>query len=155
MIDTTFEGDLKLNQTLDGYEVAFEDGLFLSDKTFANAVRISLFGGNEEDSGKVKNRVGWWGNYVDCGDSDRKVVSRFQYATNGTPLTFTKLKEAIAEAKEDLQWLIDSGACDDIQLSASITSSKRIDLKVEIIIDGNTVESSTFAVNWNEVANGV
>lgn len=154
-MESVFEGDLKLENTMDGANVVIENELFCSDKTFSNAVLISLFGGNIDDSGKVENRNGWWGNYVDCGDNERKVISRFQYATNGTPLNVSSAKEAIEAAREDLNWLIESGACDDIILNGSIASPKRFDLSVRISANEKTVFNSVYSVNWEEMKNGL
>jgi hypothetical protein len=51
----TFEGDLLLEDTPDGGDIRIENNLFVSDRSFNTAVYLSLFGGNKDDNGKVKN----------------------------------------------------------------------------------------------------
>lgn len=146
-----FEGDLRLIMSDDGAELAIENGLILPEKGFDTSVLISLFGGNIEDSGKVENKNGWWGNYSLGGE---KIQSRFQAITNGQPLTVASAKEAINAAKLDLNWLISEGVADDIELSGYIAGTKRFELTVMLIKDGTDIYNNKFAVNWEAERNG-
>jgi len=147
-----FEGDLLLTLTEDGGELAIEDGLFMPDKSFATAVLISLFGGNIEDSGKVENRSGWWGNYT--GSTENKIQSRFQAITNGNPLTVATAKEAVNAAKLDLAWVIENGIADEISIKGVIADVKRFELEVILTKDGTDIFKNKYAINWEAQRNG-
>jgi phage gp46-like protein len=129
-----------------------ENGLVMSDKGFNTSVLISLFGGNVEDSGKVENRSGWWGNYT--AQNTEKIQSRFQAVTNGNPLTVANAKEAINAAKLDLDWIVSNGIADEIAINGKIAGVKRLELEITLIKDGADIFSNTYSVNWEAMRNG-
>jgi hypothetical protein len=81
-----FEGDLLLEDTPDGGDIRIEDGLFISDRSFRTVVYLSLFGGNKEDNGRVRNRKTWWGNTLRGISENQKLTSRFQALIHGLPM---------------------------------------------------------------------
>jgi phage gp46-like protein len=147
-----FEGDLLLYDTPDGGEVALESGLFVSDKQFSTAVYLSLFGGNEEDPGKVKNNQEWWGNLLDVSESE-KLKSRFQYIVSGLPMTVKNIKEAETAAQLDLQWFISEKIADEIYIYGQATGKNRFNLTVEIMKDTRSIFKNVYSLQWG-VDNG-
>jgi phage gp46-like protein len=143
-----FEGDLLLEDTVDGGDIQIEDGLFVSDRTFRTAVYLSLFGGNKDDSGKVKNNKTWWGNTLPGTGTNEKLVSRFQAVISGLPMTTKNIGEAEAAARLDLKWIIDEGAAEKIIVSGTAKAHNKFALRVEIKAGGESVYGNTFALFW-------
>jgi phage gp46-like protein len=143
-----FEGDLLLEDTVDGGDIQIEDGLLVPDRTFRTAVYLSLFGGNKEDSGKVKNNKTWWGNTLPGTGANEKLVSRFQAVISGLPMTTKNIGEAEAAARLDLKWTIDEGVAEKIIVSGSAKAHNKFALRVEIKAGGKSVYENTFALFW-------
>jgi phage gp46-like protein len=143
-----FEGDVLLFATVDGGELAIENGLFVSDKQFSSAVYLSLFGGNQDDPGKVKNNKGWWGNCLDSVTINEKIVSRFQSIIIGLPMTIKNIREAEAAAELDLKWFKDEKIADEINVSIKSTGKHEFSLTVEILKDVSNVFENTYALQW-------
>ncbi len=125
-----FSRDVLLELHDDGAELSIEDGLIVPDGGYGTAVLLSLLGGNVEDPGRVANRLGWWGDCIADEEEASRMVSRFQYATNGIPLTPSTTKVAVEAAKLDLAWLIDEGAVDKMEITARLEDAKRLALRV-------------------------
>jgi phage gp46-like protein len=143
-----FEGDLLLEDTPDGGDIQIKDGLFVPDRTFSTAVYLSLFGGNIEDSGKVKNTKTWWGNTLEKTAANERLVSRFQALIAGLPMTTKNINAAEKSARLDLNWIIEEGAADTINVSGSATAHNKFSLRVEIKAGGKSIYENTFAIFW-------
>ncbi|MCL2093826.1 MAG: hypothetical protein FWH12_06490 [Treponema sp.] len=149
----TFEGDLLLFDTVDGGDVAIADGFFISDRALDTAVYLSLFGGNKEDNGKVKNRKTWWGNTLRGVSENQKLVSRFQAIIFGLPMTTKNILDAEEAARLDLEWLISEKLADEIVADGRAVSNKRFDLKIQITSGEKIIFKNTYAVPWKAGSN--
>jgi phage gp46-like protein len=149
-----FEGDLLDRNDVDGGDFVLENGLFVSDVGFNNAVKYSLLGGNKEDSGKIVNNKTWWGNLVDDINENEKLVSRFQNIITGLPMSVKNIREAETAAKLDLQWFKDEGIVDKINISGMATGKNNFVLNVEMLKEGSAVFKNRYALLW-EVKDGV
>jgi phage gp46-like protein len=143
-----FEGDILLYETADGGELKIEDGLFISDKQFSTAVYLSLFGGNKDDSGKIKNNKEWWGNMLNGIYENEKLKSRFQYVITGFPMTVKSIKEAETAAFIDLEWFIKDKIADEINIYGWAAGEKKFNLNVEIKKDIRTLFKNTYFLFW-------
>jgi len=148
-----FEGDVLFVDSPDGGNLVIENGLFACDKSFKTAVLLSLFGGNIDDPAVIESNKEWWGN--DIGDKETALRSRFQFIIAGFPLSTKNLKLAIEAIKIDLQWMIDNGVCDDVQVSGMITDFKSADFTVKIFANSEIADNIEFKVNWEAMRNGV
>jgi phage gp46-like protein len=144
----TFEGDLLLEDTPDGGDIRIENNLFVSDRSFNTAVYLSLFGGNKDDNGKVKNNKTWWGNTLEGTAENEKLVSRFQAIIFGLPMTTKNIQEAESAARIDLKWIIDEGIAEKIIVSGRALSRTKFALYVDIQAGGNSIYEHTFALFW-------
>jgi phage gp46-like protein len=144
----TFEGDLLLEDTPDGGDIRIENDLFVSDRSFNTAVYISIFGGNKDDNGKVKNDKTWWGNTLGDTVENEKLVSRFQAIIFGLPMTTKNIQEAETAAVLDLNWLIKEGAADKIITAGRATGRNRFALTVQIRSGGKSIYENTFSLFW-------
>jgi phage gp46-like protein len=148
MIVQDFQGDLLLQETPDGGEIILENGLFKFDENFSNAVYLSLFGGNKEDNGKVKNNKEWWGNTIEGIEENEKLISRFQNIIYGLPMTVKNIREAEAAAALDLKWFKDEKIIDELNIDGRITGKNNFILVVEMLIDGLKVFGNSYALLW-------
>jgi phage gp46-like protein len=143
-----FEGDLLLAETPDGGEVAIENELFACDRSFNTAVYLSLFGGDKDDNGKVKNSKTWWGNTLDGTQENEKLVSRFQAVISGLPMTAKNIQEAESAASLDLKWITDEGIAEKIKVSGRAVTLSRFALRVDIQSGGKSIYENTFSLFW-------
>jgi phage gp46-like protein len=143
-----FEGDILLYETVDGGEIAIENGLFVPDKQFSSAVYLSFFGGNQDDPGKVKNNKEWWGNKLDSISQSEKLISRFQAIIIGLPMTVKNIKEAETAALLDLKWFKDEKIADEITANIRATGKHKIVLEIEIKKDLNTLFENAYTLQW-------
>jgi phage gp46-like protein len=143
-----FEGDLFLEDTPDGGEIRIENDLFVSDRSFNTAVYLSLFGGNKDDNGKVKNNKTWWGNTLGGTAENEKLVSRFQAIIFGLPMTTKNIQDAETAARLDLKWLVDEGAADKIITAGRAAGRDRFALTVQIRSGGKSIYENTFPLFW-------
>lgn len=150
-----FEGDVLFFNTNDGGEISIIDGLVKGDCSFSTAVYLSLFGGNKEDSGKIKNNLGWWGNYLIGVPEGEKLVSRFQYMINSLPLTAKNLLSAENAAVEDLKWLKDDGIVDEIIVIGRGTEINQANFTYSLSKSGEKIGSGEFGVQWEAGVSGI
>jgi phage gp46-like protein len=143
-----FEGDLLLEDTPDGGDVQIENELFVNDKSFNTAVYLSLFGGNKDDNGKVKNKNTWWGNTLDGVSENEKIISRFQSIIFGLPMSTKNIQEAENAANLDLQWVIDEGIGDAVITTGSALSINKFLLLVNIQAKGESIYKNAFSLFW-------
>jgi phage gp46-like protein len=143
-----FQGDILLYETVDGGEVAVENGLFIADKQFSTAVYISLFGGNKTDAGKVNNKNQFWGNVLSGVSESEKLRSRFQFILMGLPMSVKNIREAEAAAVLDLKWLIDEKIADDVTAYGQAVGKNRFNLTVNILKDKSTIFESVYSLLW-------
>jgi phage gp46-like protein len=143
-----FEGDLLLEDTPDGGDIRIENDLFVSARSFDTAVYLSLFGGNRDDNGRVKNNRTWWGNTLDGTEENEKLVSRFQAIIFGLPMTAKNIQEAETAAGLDLKWLVDEGAADKIIAAGKATGRNGFAITIEILSGGKSIYENTFSLFW-------
>lgn len=148
-----FEGDVLFVDSPDGGDLVLKDGLIECDKSFKTAVFISLFGGNIDDPAVIESSKSWWGNSI--GDKETEVRSRFQFIISGLPLSTKNMKLAAEAIKIDLEWMIESKVCDDIQISGIIADFKTADFTVNILVNNELTDSIEFKVNWEAMRNGI
>jgi phage gp46-like protein len=149
-----FEGDLLLEETLDGGDIRIENDLFVSDRSFNTSVYLSLFGGNKDDTGKIKNNKTWWGNILEGTAENEKLVSRFQAIIFGLPMTTKNIQDAETAATLDLNWLVKEGAADKIIATGRATGRNKFALTVQILSGGNSIHQNTFSLFWKSGLHG-
>lgn len=150
-----FEGDLLLVDTPDGGDILIDEGLFQADSSLETAVYLSLFGGNKEDSGKVKTNKTWWGNTLDETSDEEKLISRFQYIITALPLSVKNIRAAEAAAVLDLQWAINLGIADKIEAEGRIKDKGWFFLEIKILKNADAIFNGNFLTAWTAGAGGV
>lgn len=128
--------DVRIFQQPDGGEIECVAGQITMDDGLASAVFISLFGGNEDDSGDDDGKAKeFWGNKVET-DANKKLRSRTQNLLRSIALTSGNLQLIEDAVALDLQWMLDTKVADFVGASASIPALNWIKLDVKIEIQG-------------------
>ncbi|MCL2381360.1 MAG: hypothetical protein FWC64_07165 [Treponema sp.] len=143
-----FRGDILLYDTPDGGDINITEGLIESDSAFNTAVYLSLFGGNKDDNGRIKNRKTWWGNILRGVNENQRLVSRFQAIVFGLPMTTKNILNAEEAARLDLAWVIGEKIADEILTDGRAITHNRFNLQVKINAKGQTIYDNAFAIYW-------
>lgn len=126
--------DVVLFQTDNGGEIECVAGQITLDEGLFSAVFISLFGGNEDDSGDdVDKSREWWGNKIET-DPTKKIRSRTGSLLRSLPAISGNLGRIEDAVTLDLQWMLDTKLADAVVPAVSIPALNKIkiDLKIEI-----------------------
>ena len=150
-----FEGDVLLTDTEEGGEISIVNGLVMCDRSFTTALYLSLFGGNEEDGGKVDNNKTWWGNRLEGTEDDEKIVSRFQSLIRTLPLTTKNIVLAQEAVLQDLEWMKSESIADEITCNIKSKDNSRIELTVVIKKNNALIDEGNWTVNWEASNNGI
>ena len=128
--------DVLLSHTADDGEVTFTAGQPRMTDGLETAVYVSLFGGNEDDSGlEDGDRRQWWGNLGEL-EPSRRYRSETQHLLRSLPITSANLRAIEDAAGRDLAWLVEGGFATLVFATARIPRINTIDLEVNITVDG-------------------
>ena len=149
------QGDVLLQQTEDGGEITFAQGLVEMIGGLETSVYLSLFGGNEDDDGRVGNPQTWWGNIQET-DPDFRYISETQYLTKALPPSSANLRRIEDAATRDLQWLINKRVASSIIVASSVVVRVTIPrlniMQIQVTIEANGIESNfEFVENWKSL----
>ena len=143
---STQDGDVNLIHQPDGGNILVENGVAEMAGGLGNAVYLSLFGGNDDDSGGANRTNSWWAN-LDELRPDRRYVSELQYLTGSIPALPVNLRRIEDAAYRDLQWIISAGIAASVVVSASIPSLNVVTLGITIRTNGDDINFE-FTENW-------
>ncbi len=119
----------------DGGSIFVENGTIELDSGLEASVVLSLFGGNEEDSGMDGDaRKQWWGNLSET-DPSKQYRSETQRLLAAMPIISGNLRRAEDAADRDLAWMVPSVAT-AVSVSAGMPGVNTIQLDVAVEIDG-------------------
>lgn len=134
------QGDVVLYQSVDDGEIIVEHGIVVMDGGLQTSVYISLFGGNEEDSGGDQDPHSWWGNI----GQTRKYRSETQYLLSALAPSSANLKRVEDAVKRDLAWMVTDKIATDIR--ARVTIPKYNSVKITVNVDN---DEYTYSDNWS------
>lgn len=139
--------DVRLYDTVDGGEIDYQNGQAMLADGLETAAYLSLFGGNEDDSGAEQDDARqWWGNFSETEEASQ-LRSRTQHVIKSMPLTSGNLVKTEDAALADLDWMRNEFAA-DVVVSASIAAPRMLNLAVEIDV-GDSAYVFTFSTPWN------
>ncbi len=139
--------DVRLFQTENGGEIECVNGQIILNDGLETAAYLSLFGGNEEDSGlTATDSLQWWGNVWEQDPAD-KFRGETQFLLRSLPATSGNLRRVEDAANRDLSWLVDRKLARSIEVAASIPALNRILIKPRIVIDDREY-SYVFTQAW-------
>lgn len=128
------QGDVLLFQTPDGGDIEVERGRVAFSGGLGTAAYLSLFGGNEQDSGRADDPLTWWGN-IDESQPERQYRSETQHLLRSIPAIPANLRRLEQAAERDLSWMV-PGVASAVSATASMPGRNRVRLVVSIEADG-------------------
>jgi phage gp46-like protein len=138
--------DVRLFQSDDDGEIEFVAGQPATADGLETAAYLSMFGGNERDSGLTDGEsLQWWAN-VEEPVANRRQRSQVQHLLATIPATPANLRRVEDAAQADLAWMID-------ELDATITAEATmpgidsVSIAVTIVI-GQTTYVFDFQSKW-------
>ena len=140
------QGDVLIQQTNDGGEINIEGSLVEMTGGFETAFYLALFGGNQDDNGTQNSKNNWWGNLTEE-NPDFHYRSQFQYLLKTLVPISGNLIRLENAAKSDLDVFKRQGAVDSLDVNISLVSTRKIEVIVTILADGENIEIK-FIENW-------
>jgi phage gp46-like protein len=142
--------DVKLFHRADGGEIEIRAGQPVMSDGLETAVYLSLFGGNERDSGgEDTQHLEWWGNKSER-DPARRYRSETQHLIRSLPLVPRNLRRIEDAVHRDLAWLIPNTAS-RIVCAVSIPALDTVRIRIDIEIKGQVL---TFEFTESGSTNG-
>jgi phage gp46-like protein len=139
--------DVDLFQAPDGGEITFKNGLAVMSDGLPSAVYLSLFGGNELDSGEEgDDSQQWWGNCEEQAEA-RKYRSRTQYLLRALPAIPANLRQVEDAMVADTAWMLDEFAT-RIECSARLVAPRRVELEVSVSLGDAEPYVFTIPESW-------
>lgn len=136
--------ELHLFQTPDGGEVTIANGKLELSQGVEEAVYLSLFGGNEEDSGREDTEhLQWWGNLTEQ-DPNRRYRSETNHLLRSLPATTGNLRLLEDAAERDLAWMLETGVATSVEVQLRMPAPKRLDFFIDLEVDGRRVPQIHF-----------
>lgn len=131
--------DVNLYEDLGQGEIDVVNGdCVLSLDGLETAVFLSLYGGNDDDSGiQGDDSIQWWGNAEEP-DATRIYRSETQFLLKALPAVPANLRRVEDAAARDLAWMTDTGLADAVIPQATIPAVNKIQLTVSVEIDDET-----------------
>lgn len=127
--------DVLLRHEPDGGNIDYVNGQAVMSDGLETAAYLSLFGGNEQDSGdESDNALQWWGNLTES-DQAHRLRSRTQYLLRNLPLIPSNLKRLEEAAALDLAWFVDAGPASYVGVTVRQTGVNAVEFAISIIID--------------------
>ena len=140
------QGDVLLFQTPDGGNIKVERGRVVFSGGLGTAAYLSLFGGDERDSGRAEDPLTWWGN-IDEDRPERQYRSETQHLLRSIPAIPANLRRLEQAAERDLAWMIPAGVASAVSATANMPGRNRVRLVVSIEADG-APSIFEFFENW-------
>jgi phage gp46-like protein len=132
-----YSGDIAVSITPDGAKMLFISGEPIHDSGLENCVQISLF-----------SRENWWGNSL-IDDLNQRIGSDFEKIR--TIVDRQTINDYTESANRALQWMIDTGLAQKIEVSVTNPKGNYIQTSITIYPPGQDVQQlllTKFGLNW-------
>lgn len=134
--------DVLLRHFADGGDIEYINGQATMSDGLETSAYLSLFGGNERDSGlEDGDTLQWWGNLAER-DPSSIYRSQTQHLLRSIALVPSNLKRLEDAADADLAWYTDSGLATFAGAVVSLVGVNRVDYDVRIEIADESFEFS-------------
>jgi phage gp46-like protein len=124
--------DVLLRQVDGGGEIFIEAGLLLLSEGLETAAFLSLFGGNDQDSGDSKSDQQWWPNLSETIPS-RCYRSETGFLLKSLPAVPANLRRVEQAAGRDLAWMQTDGLVKSINVTATIPALNKVVVNVTLV----------------------
>lgn len=130
-------GDLLLYQTDDGGEISVSNGEPVMDGGFQSSAYLSIAVIEEESN--------WMNEYL---TEIQQLNSQYLSFIKGNSKTAENILKAEKLAYLDFKWMLDLKAVDEIIVAITSTGVERVKLTLQILANGDTIETNEFEINW-------
>jgi len=143
--------DIKLEQdtTTNLFDISFTNGDFTTVDSFDTSLQVSLFAdarATESQMPRSELRRGWWGNQFDSDFPLYELGSKL-WLLDQSRRTQATLNNAVDFTRNALQWLIDKGHVQDVDVTASFIENG---IQLAITINrGNSIVDTKYYDLWN------
>jgi phage gp46-like protein len=128
--------DVLMTMTPDGGEVTFRNGQPAETDGPETAVLLSLFGGNDDDSGSDGDKPKqWWANHEEP-DQAKHYRSETQALILGLPAVPANLKRIEDAVGRDLAWMVAGQVATFVGVVCRMPRLNWIDLEIELEANG-------------------
>lgn len=143
--------DVLIYQTNDQGDIDYLEGRATLDETgLSSAAFLSLFGGNEDDSGLEEgDPKQWWGNLTET-DPERQYRSQFQNLLLGLPAIPANLRRLEDTAAADLAWMTNA-LVESVNAEASIPALNRVKVTLSFVVN-NDFFKAAFEAPWGNAS---
>ncbi len=132
----------------DGGEIQFVNGQPVMTDSIDTCVLLSLFGGNELDSGLASDvSKQWWGNCTEQ-DAERRYRSETQHLLRAISASTANLRRVEDAAARDLAWLVTTIAL-SLEVVAGIPGHNRVSLDIKIVLHNGGEVQVKATQPWN------
>jgi phage gp46-like protein len=115
------------------------------DDTLGTAVELSLFGGNQEDSGADGDKPKeWWGNKLATSEEE-KLRSETQSLLAKLPVTTGNLRRFQDAAQRDLAWMVTAGVASAVAVRVVIPAANKLRYDIGIQVNGEWLKLASFS----------
>ncbi len=129
--------DVVLFHTEDGGEIEIVNGVLTMSDGLETATYLSLFGGNERDSGlAADDRLQWWGNLGEPNEA-RAYRSQTQNLLRNLPATSANLRRVEDAVSRDLAWMTKTHVR-EVGVNVSIPKLNAIRIEVTLVMKDGT-----------------
>lgn len=139
--------DVRLYSTPNGGEINCVNGMLELGDGLETAVYLSLFGGNDHDSGlEGTKHLQWWGNLSEQ-DPNRRYRSETQYLLRSIPAVTGNIRRIQDAVTTDLAWMTETGLAKSISVSVSMPGVNQVSISIVAIINDQQFPLR-FAAPW-------
>lgn len=133
--------DIALTLLPDGGDVTCVNGVLALGDGLESAVLLSLFGGNEDDSGSDGDESKMWWGSIDEPTLANRYRSETQNLIRALPATPANMKRVEDAALRDLAWML-AGTADSVDVSVTIPSLNHFNITIAISIRDQVFKQS-------------
>lgn len=139
--------DVHMRHTADGGEIDFVEGQVVLSDGLETYCYLSLFGGNERDSGRANDPHTWWGNLTET-DPARHYRSETQHLLRSLPAVPANMRRIEDAAARDLQPMITSQLARSVKTFVTIPALNTVLLTVSIEVASGETYRFEFREDW-------
>lgn len=140
--------DVYIFHTQDGGDIAYVNGVVTMRAGLESASYLSMFGGNQDDSGLVADDPKeWWGNKLED-DPAFKYRSETQHILRGLPAVSANLLRVEQAVLRDHAWFVDYGIAEEATATVSLPAFRRVLIEPVLVVSDETYRFA-FEERWS------
>lgn len=140
--------DVFILQTSDDGDLRIQNGDIVLTDGIETAVYLSLFGGNDDDSGGENDKNSWWGN-LDEPNINAHVRSETQFLLTSLPPFTGNVSRISAAVLRDTAWMITLKHAIKIEVQTVLISLNRVKITLDILLSPQKNIKINLVENWD------